>query len=229
LDKLPKIFVVEDDENIRELVLYALKTEGMDARGFDDGHAFFNNLEKNNMPDLVMLDIMLPGEDGISILKKLKQTRTTSEIPVIMVTAKGSEFDRVKRLDLGADDYIVKPFSMLELISRVNAVLRRSGAERPESPVLTYENIVLNGESHTASADGSQIELTFKEFELLHYMMRNRDIALSREKIMNAVWGFDYEGESRTVDMHIKTLRQKLHTAGKWIKTVRSVGYKLGK
>jgi len=229
LDKLPKIFVVEDDENIRELVLYALKTEGMDASGFDDGYGFFNELERNNMPDLVMLDIMLPGDDGISILKKLKQIRVTSEIPVIMVTAKGSEFDRVKGLDLGADDYIVKPFSMLELISRVNAVLRRSGAEKPESPRLTYENIALDSESHTASADGKQVELTFKVFELLHYMMRNRDIALSREKIMNAVWGFDYEGESRTVDMHIKTLRQKLRSAGKWIKTVRSVGYKLGK
>ena len=225
---MPKIFLVEDDENIRDLVLYALKAEDMDPYGFEDGRAFFNELS-NGLPGLVMLDIMLPGEDGLSILRRLRQNQKTSKLPVIMLTAKGSEFDRISGLDLGADDYIVKPFSMLELISRVNAVLRRApGTERAEDSLMTFENISLNTERHTVEVDGEPVELTFKEFELLQYMMRNHGIALSREKIMNYIWGFDFEGESRTVDMHINTLRRKIKSAGKLIGTIRGVGYKFG-
>ncbi|MCL1982850.1 MAG: response regulator transcription factor [Clostridiales bacterium] len=225
---MPRIFFVEDDENIRSLVIYALATAEMAPCGFEDGQEFFKALKKGS-PDLVMLDIMMPGEDGVSILKRLKQNQSTCEIPVIMLTAKGSEFDRVKGLDLGADDYIVKPFSMLELIARIRAVLRRSGADPAESSVLSYENITMDTDRYAVKVDGEAVELTYKEFELLLYMLRNHDIVLSRDKMMTNVWGFDYEGESRTVDMHIKTLRQKLKSASKWIKTVRSIGYKLGK
>lgn len=225
---MQKIFFVEDDENIRSLVLYALKTEDMAPYGFEDGREFFMEIAKS-LPDLVMLDIMMPGEDGIAILKRLRQNPGTCKIPVIMLTAKGSEFDRVKGLDLGADDYIVKPFSMLELISRIRAVLRRSETATQDDSIASYGNIVLDSGRHTVSVDGAPVDLTFKEFELLQYMMRNHDIVLTREQMMNNVWGFDYEGESRTVDMHIKTLRQKLKSGSEWIKTVRSVGYKLGK
>jgi len=225
---LPKIFIVEDDENIRELIVYALRAEDMEPYGFETGADFFRKLEKEPA-DLIMLDIMLPDEDGLLILKRLRQNHSTSGIPVIMLSAKGSEFDRIKGLDLGADDYIVKPFSMLEMISRINAVLRRSSKEAGSGTILSYENLVLDTARHTVSVDGEFVELTYKEFELLHYMMRNRGIALSRERMMNNIWGFDYEGESRTVDMHIKTLRQKIKSAGYLIKTVRSVGYKLGK
>ena len=225
---MPKLYIVEDDENIRDLILYALKTEDMDPVGFEDGFELFKELDKG-LPDLVILDIMLPGEDGVSILKRLKRDPNTGKIPIIILSAKGSEFDRIKGLDLGADDYIVKPFSMLEMISRINAVLRRSGVESKPATLLSYENIVLDAARHTVSVDGGTVELTFKEFELLHYMMRNPGIALSREQMMNNIWGFDFEGESRTVDMHIKTLRQKLAPAGRLIKTVRSIGYKLGK
>lgn len=225
---MPKLYVVEDDENIRDLILYALRTEDMDPVGFEDGFALFKELDRE-IPDLIILDIMLPGEDGISILKRLKQYPNTEKIPIIILSARGSEFDRIKGLDLGADDYIVKPFSMLEMISRINAVLRRSGVESKPGPLLMYENIVLDAAGHTVNVDGAPVELTFKEFELLHYMMRNHGIALSRDQMMNNIWGFDFEGESRTVDMHIKTLRQKLMHAGKLIKTVRSVGYKLSK
>jgi len=225
---VPKVYFVEDDENIRDLVLYALKTEGMEGFGFEDGFAFFRELEKSP-PDLVMLDIMLPGEDGLSILKRLKQRPNTDKVPILILSAKGSEFDRIKGLDLGADDYIVKPFSMLELISRINAVLRRSGKESTPGSHFSFENISLDAAKHTVTVDDEPVTLTFKEFELLHYMMRNKGIALSREQMVSNVWGFDYEGESRTVDMHIKTLRQKLKSGGGWIKTVRSVGYKLGK
>ena len=225
---MSKIFIVEDDENIRELILYALKADGMNPLGFEDGAEFFKKLEKER-PDLVMLDIMLPGEDGLFILRRLRQLQNTKKIPVIILSAKGSEFDRIKGLDLGADDYIVKPFSMLEMISRINAVLRRYDRAPSGDPALNYENIVLDGGGHTVAVDGEQVELTFKEFELLRYMMLNHGIVLTREQMMNNIWGFDYEGESRTVDMHIKTLRQKLKSAGGLIKTVRSVGYKLGK
>jgi len=218
---------VEDDEGIRDLILYALKTEDMDAVGFENGSDFFKALSLEK-PALIILDIMLPDEDGVSILKRLRQASCTAKTPVIMLTAKSSEYDRVRGLDLGADDYIVKPFSLLELIARIKAVLRR-GAPAEETPVIRFENISLDADRHLVTADGESVELTYKEFELLQYMMRNGGLVLSREKIMNQIWGFDYEGESRTVDMHIKTLRQKLGDAGHWVKTVRGIGYKLSR
>ncbi len=222
-----KIFVVEDDENIRELVLYALNGSGFEAVGFENGTELFEELSKN-MPSLVLLDIMLPLEDGLSILKKLRSNSQYRDLPVIMLTAKGSEYDKVKGLDMGADDYITKPFGVMELISRVNAVLRRSGMSK-SSNKLTYANISIDNERHTVTVGGSNVTLTFKEYELLYFLLINSEIVLSRDKIMEVVWGFDFECESRTVDMHIKTLRQKLGTAGECIKTIRGVGYCLRK
>ena len=222
-----KIFIVEDDDNIRELILYALNTANFKAVGFERSDAFWANM-KTSMPDLVLLDIMLPGEDGISILKTLRANHQTSKLPVIMLTAKNSEYDRVKGLDLGADDYIGKPFSVLELTSRIKAVLRRTGAPEERTHALVYQNVELNPEKHTVTVDHESIILTYKEFELLTMLMENIGLVLSRDKIMSKVWGTDFEGETRTVDMHIKTLRQKLGTNGEIIKTIRNVGYKIG-
>lgn len=225
---MPKIYVVEDDENIRDLVVYALTSAGYGAVGFESGEEFFPFLMKEE-PDLVLLDIMLPGEDGLSILTRISQLKPAKNIPVIMLTARSSEYDRVRGLDSGADDYIVKPFSVLELISRVKAVLRRYGANTTDpGGLLLYKNIHMDIKKHDVSLDGASLSLTFKEFELLQMLLINKDIVLSREKIMNQVWGMDFEGESRTVDMHIKSIRQKLGSSGKYIKTIRSVGYKLG-
>lgn len=218
------IFYIEDDENIRELVLYALKSAGFASRGFENSRAFFDTVTEE-MPDLVLLDVMLPDEDGVTVLKKLRRTVKLKELPVIMLTAKGTELDRVTGLDLGADDYIIKPFSVLELISRVKAVLRRVS---PPEDVLSYGDIVMNVDRHTVTVAGENISLTYKEFELLHYLMKNVGIVLTREKIMEAIWGFDFEGESRTVDVHIKSLRQKLGDRGNNISTVRGLGYKMG-
>ena len=223
---MPRIFIVEDDDNIRDLVLYALKSAGFDGTGFESPKEFCRALQ-NQAPDLVLLDIMLPGADGLSVLKSLKSDRATSELPVIMLTAKGSEFDRVTGLDLGADDYITKPFSVLELISRVKAVLRRRGKES-KATLFAVGNVLVFLDKRQVVADGQTVALTFKEFELLCYLMQNKGIVISREKIMEQVWGFDFEGESRTVDMHIKTLRQKLGNGSGIIKTVRNVGYKVG-
>jgi len=223
---MPKIFIVEDDDNIRELVLYALKGE-FEAQGFAAPSDFWRQL-KTEIPDLVLLDIMLPEEDGISILKRLKAIDKTSDIPVIMLTAKDSEYDRVKGLDFGADDYVTKPFSVLELISRINAVLRRSGLQNKICGILQIQNVSLDIEKHTVAVDGTEVILTYKEFELLHLLMENCGIVLSREKILSLIWGIDFEGETRTVDMHIKTLRQKLGAGGDMIHTVRGVGYKVG-
>lgn len=227
---MPKIFIVEDDENIRELVLYALKSVDFEAFGFENGKEFFLKME-NEMPDLAILDIMLPGEDGISILKQIRSQKQMNNLSVIMLTAKGSEYDRVLGLDLGADDYLTKPFSILELISRIKSILRRKDRDREiEKPTsnLVFENIQINTEKHLVLVDQKTIVLTLKEFELLKFLIVNQDIVLSREKLMNVIWGFDYQGESRTVDMHIKSLRQKLETVGHFIKTVRGVGYKIG-
>ena len=225
---MPKIYVVEDDENIRDLVVYALTSAGYGAVGFESGEEFFPFLMKEE-PDLVLLDIMLPGEDGLSILTRISQLKPAKNITVIMLTARSSEYDRVRGLDSGADDYIVKPFSVLELISRVKAVLRRYGANTTDpGGLLLYKNIHMDIKKHDVSLDGASLSLTFKEFELLQMLLINKDIVLSREKIMNQVWGMDFEGESRTVDMHIKSIRQKLGSSGKYIKTIRSVGYKLG-
>lgn len=224
---MQKIFLVEDDDNIREMVSYALNMAGFESRGFAEGEAFWEALKKEG-PSLVLLDIMLPGEDGVSILKRLKQSEKTAKLPVILLTAKSAEYDRVKGLDLGADDYITKPFSVMEAISRIKAVLRRCGWEPQKAPKLETGNITLYEDRRTVLADGGEISLTFKEFELLRCLMVNEGIALSRDKLLEQVWGFDYNGESRTVDMHIKSLRQKLGDSGAIIKTVRNVGYKIG-
>lgn len=228
---MSKIFLVEDDENIRELVLYALNSNGFEAAGFERSIDFFSGL-KNNVPELIILDIMLPDENGIDILKKLRLNKQTAEIPIIMLTAKSSEYDKVKGLDLGADDYITKPFSVLELLSRIKAVLRRTSDldktdHMTENPIC-FGNIQLDTQKHTVKVNEATIILTYKEFELLQLLLQNKDIVLSRDKIMERIWGFDFEGESRTVDMHIKTLRQKLGDGGNLIKTVRGVGYKIG-
>ena len=219
------IYLVEDDMSIRELIMYALKTAEYEAVGFEDSKEFFIALE-TKQPSLVLLDIMLPNDNGLEILKKLKQKSQTAEIPVIMLTAKGSEFDKVHALDLGADDYITKPFGVMELLSRVRAVLRRISPVSKED-VIEFEDIKIDSKRRTVAVQGELVSLTFKEFELLHYLLKNNGIVLSRDKIMQVVWGFDFEGESRTVDMHIKLLRQKLQSAGNYIKTVRGVGYKI--
>lgn len=221
-----KIFIVEDDENILQMESYALSNSGFETATFTCG-ADLTRALLNEIPDMVILDIMLPGEDGISILKRLRTDPKTKNIPVMMVTAKGTEIDKVKGLDAGADDYISKPFGILEFISRAKALLRRA-APKNQSNVLSYREIVLNDETHEVTVNSKNIELTYKEFELLKYFIINKNIVLSRDKITQHVWGFDFEGESRTVDMHVKTLRKKLGECGDHIKTVRNVGYKLG-
>lgn len=217
------IYIVEDDINIREIERYALKNSGYEVEEFECGTDFFKRIEKAT-PSLILLDIMLPNEDGLDILTKIRANKATAGIPIIMVTAKTSEMDKVKGLDLGADDYITKPFGVMELISRVKALLRRTQSTQEESQVRHGE-ILLDNDKHAVYLGDTPCELTFKEFELLKYLMINKGIVLSRDKIMDQVWGFEYEGESRTVDMHIKTLRQKLGTSGSCIKTVRNVGY----
>jgi len=225
---MPSVYIAEDDENIREIVIYALKSAGFAAVGFETGADFLAALNKE-LPALALLDIMLPGEDGLSILKRLRLATKTKTLPVIMLTAKNSEYDKIKGLDMGADDYISKPFGVMELISRVNAVLRRSGAKQVKrAEWLEFGNLSLDNARREVRVDKEKIALTYKEYELLYYLALNEGIVLSRDKIMEAVWGYDFGGESRTVDMHVKTLRQKLGAAGELIKTVRSVGYKLG-
>lgn len=218
------IYIVEDDTNIREIERYALKNSGYDVEEFECGTELLARLEKQ-LPSLIMLDIMLPNEDGLEILAKLRANKATAEIPIIMVTAKTSELDKVKGLDLGADDYVTKPFGIMELISRVKALLRRTQATAHEESQIRHGDILLDNDKHAVFLGETPCELTYKEFELLKYLMVNKGIVLSRDKIMDQVWGFEYEGESRTVDMHIKTLRQKLGVAGSCIKTVRNVGY----
>ncbi|MDR0854498.1 MAG: response regulator transcription factor [Clostridiales Family XIII bacterium] len=220
------IYILEDDTNIRELVIYALKSSDYEAVGFAEPSSFYDELERT-IPDLVLLDIMLPEEDGITILKKLRQADRTSSLPIIMLTSKGNEIDRVQGLDQGADDYVTKPFSVVELISRVGTVLRRANGTKTNLPVITEGPITLNMEKRKVTVDGKEIVLTFKEFELVHLFLRNIGIVLSRDKLVEEVWGYDYAGETRTVDVHIKTLRQKFGRAGYCIKTVRGVGYKL--
>jgi len=222
-----KIFVVEDDEDIREIVLYALNSAGFESRGFETGEDFFRACAEDlPLPTLALLDIMLPGDDGLKILGRLKSAARTRDIPVIMLTARGGEHDKVKGLDMGADDYVVKPFGVMELLSRVNAVLRRTHAAS-DTEKFEISGISLIPARREVTSGGRAIDLTYKEYELLHYLMRNTGIVLSRDKLMETVWGYDFEGESRTVDMHIKSLRQKLGSPGGAIKTVRGVGYKL--
>ena len=220
------IFCVEDDDNIRELVIYTLETTGLEAKGFADGTAFMEDLAFDT-PELVLLDIMLPGEDGLEILKKLKNSSKTKDIPVIMVTAKGSEYDKVVGLDSGADDYVTKPFGMMELISRIKAVLRRSGKQQDKTK-LSIGGICLDTKKHEVKVDGENAVLTLKEFELLEKLMRNQGIVLTRDQLLTEIWGYDFDGETRTVDVHIRTLRQKLGEQGSLIKTVRGVGYRIG-
>jgi len=220
-----RIFCVEDEENIRELIVYALKSSGFEALGFEEGEAFFTAL-KGELPDLILLDIMLPDIEGTEILRRLRMNPHTAHIPVILLTAKDSELDKVKGLDLGADDYITKPFGVLELISRIKAVLRRSSPQ--SNDIINYRELIVNNKSRTVLVSGEEVILTYKEFELLFYLLQNKGIVLSRDKIMDAIWGFDFQGETRTVDMHIKTLRQKLGSSGSIIETVRGVGYKIG-
>ena len=221
------IFCVEDDSNIRELVVYTLETTGYKARGFEDGKAFLEALALET-PELVLMDIMLPGEDGMALLKRLKASAKTQDIPVIMMTAKGSEYDKVLGLDSGADDYVTKPFGMMELISRIKAVLRRT----EKNAMKIEDKIVLNGltidvKKHEVTVEGEPVSLTLKEFELLRRMMKNLGIVLTRDQLLEDIWGYDFDGETRTVDVHVRTLRQKLGKAGDLIETVRGVGYKM--
>ena len=219
------IWCVEDDQSIRELEIYALNAAGMDACGFTDGSAFFAELEKET-PDLVLLDVMLPGEDGVMILGKMKADERYSRIPVIMATARGTEFDKVQSLDLGADDYITKPFGMMEMISRVKAVLRRTKPS-VSGKQLTLGELTVNLDRHTVTLARERIQLTYKEYELLKLFLSHPGTAFSREQLLHIVWNTDYAMETRTVDMHIRTLRQKLGAYGQHIETVRGVGYRL--
>lgn len=218
------IYCVEDDDNVREMELYTLRSTGFDAEGFSDGNTFFQAVEQKR-PDLILLDIMLPGEDGISILKKLKAKPETTDLPVIMATAKGLEYDKVQGLDLGADDYLVKPFGMMEMVSRIKAVLRRYPATKAHA--VSFCGIILDPESHQVTVDNQTVVLTLKEFDLLSVLMAHPGKVFTRDNLLSSVWGMDYFGETRTVDMHIKTLRQKLGDYGLYIKTVRGVGYKM--
>lgn len=217
------IYIVEDDKNIQEIEEYALKSNGYEVRCFDEAISFEQGLEEK-IPDLVLLDIMLPGDDGLTVLRRIRNHPERKEIPVIMVTAKVSEIDTVKGLDLGADDYITKPFGIMELISRVKAILRRVKPTVKET-VLELDQINLDLERHICSVSGSVVELTYKEYELLKLFLMNLGIVMSRDTIMNAVWGSGFVGETRTIDIHINTLRKKLGEAGNHIVTIRNVGY----
>ncbi len=222
------IYIVEDDAEVREMETYALKSSGFDVMAFENGKAMDEKV-KVKVPDLFILDIMLPGEDGLSILKRLRNQENTRNVPVIMLTAKGTELDKVKGLDLGADDYMAKPFGVLELISRVRAVLRRyrqGNVENAEASNLTLGKVTLDDQRHTVTVDGGAVELTFKEYELLKLLMSRPGTVFSRQQILEKIWGIDFDMDTRTVDMHVKTLRQKLGSHGSIVQTVRNVGYK---
>lgn len=220
------IFCVEDDAGIRDLMIYTLNASGFRAVGFENAKEFYTALA-DTVPELIMLDIMLPGEDGISILKRLKADARTADIPVIMATAKGNEYDKVIGLDLGADDYLAKPFGMMEMASRVRAVLRRSGRAAEKQQLIRVGGLEMNLGEHIVTADGIRVQLTLKEFELLRTFMTSPGRAFTREQLLSSVWSEDFLGETRTVDVHVGTLRQKLGSCGKYIRTVRGVGYKL--
>ena len=222
------IYCVEDDDSIRELMLYTLKASGFEGKGFPDSIEFWLAME-GKKPDLIMLDIMLPGEDGMSILKRLRSNSETKKIPVIMATAKGTEYDKVMGLDSGADDYLAKPFGMMEMVSRIRAVLRRTqdDANGTKDGILTFGNVAINLNQHIVMVDGREVEMPLKEFELLRHFAENPGIVFTREKLLSNVWDMDYMGETRTVDVHISSLRTRLGEWGRAIKTVRSVGYRL--
>jgi two-component system alkaline phosphatase synthesis response regulator PhoP len=219
------IWCVDDDNTIRDIEVYTLTQTGFEAKGFADGISMLEAL-KTEKPELIVLDIMLPGKDGVEILKEIKSNPETRKIPVIMATAKGTEMDRIQGLDTGADDYLVKPFGVMEMVSRIKAVLRRCEPDEKEE-VLSIGEITLSDKEHLVTVNGEKVVLTFKEFEILKLFMSNPGIVFSRDKLLSEVWGIDYLGESRTVDMHIKTLRQKLGDAGALIETVIGVGYKM--
>ena len=221
------IYCVEDDTGIRELMIYTLKASGFEARGFAEASEFWQALSEK-LPELILLDIMLPGEDGITVLEKLRRRADTAKVPVIMASAKGTEFDRVKGLDCGADDYLSKPFGMMEMVSRVRAVLRRSAPQKSDS-VLRLCGIELNIAEHRVISDSKEVQLTLKEFELLRLFMENPGFVFSRELLLSRIWGEEFVGESRTVDVHVGTLRQKLGAPGEVIETVRGVGYRMCK
>lgn len=219
------IYLVEDDESIRELIIYTLKSQGLDAKGFGRPSLFWKAMEKE-LPSLLLLDIMLPEEDGISILKKLRMRPDTRKLPIIMLTAKGSEYDTVVGLDSGADDYIPKPFRMMELISRIRALLRRSRNDAAEEYQLG--KLYVCPSRHMVTVDQAPVNLTLKEYEMLCLLLKNSGMVLSRTQLLNQIWGYEFDGESRTVDVHIRTLRQKLGPAGDLIETIRGIGYKIG-
>ena len=220
------IYLVEDDDSIRELVLYTLHTTGFEAEGFQNAAGFWQALEKE-LPQLVLLDIMLPDEDGLHILKRLRAGAETADLPVMMLTAKSSEYDRVVGLDSGADDYLPKPFGMMELVSRVRALLRRAAKPAAEDKLFTAGSLAVDVKRRAVTVDGEPVILTYNEFELLCYLLENRGVVLSRDQILTKIWDYNYSGETRTVDVHIRTLRQKLGDAGALIETVRGVGYRL--
>ncbi len=220
------IYFIEDDPNIRELVVYTLNSTGEEAMGFERPSEFYKALDQK-LPKLILLDVMLPEEDGLKILKKIRSSRLTENIPVIMITAKTSEIDKLKGFDLGADDYVAKPFGIMELLARIKAVMRRS------APTIKKDEYEIDGlyvcpQKHRVKVNGEKVSLTLKEFELLCLMLENRDIVLTRDQILDKIWGYSFDGENRTVDVHIRTLRQKLKEAGNLIETVRGIGYKIG-
>lgn len=222
------VYLVEDDDSIRELVVYTLNSQGIEAEGFSLPSDFWPALEKK-MPDLILLDIMLPQEDGLEILTKLRRRSDTRQLPVAMLTAKGSEYDTVRGLDSGADDYIPKPFRMMELVSRVKALLRRSGRLAQENDQeYVLENLYVSKKRHQVKVDGEEVLLTMKEFEMLLLLLSNPGIVFTRAQLLDKIWGYEFDGESRTVDVHIRTLRQKLKGAGRFVETVRGMGYKIG-
>ena len=219
------IYCVEDDAAIRDIEVYALRSTGFEAEGLENGAELFAALKKQ-LPELIILDVMLPGDDGLEILRRLRLSAVTRNVPVIMATARGAEYDKISGLDSGADDYLVKPFGMMEMVSRVRAVLRRTSPGREESPI-SIGGITLDPSTHTVTANGRAVTLTLKEFDLLRALMEKPGTVFTRDRLLSEVWGTDYDGETRTVDVHIRTLRQKLGEAGSMIGTVRGVGYRL--
>lgn len=220
------IYILEDDKSIRELLIYALNASGFEVKGFEKPSEFKAEL-KNQIPELLILDIMLPEEDGIHILKELREKDNTVELPVILLTAKSGEYDKIIGLDVGADDYVTKPFSVMELVARVKALLRRSQKKDSRESQFKVGKIYMDTKKHIVTVAGKNVVLTLKEYELLEYLMRNKGVVLSRDALLSKIWGYEFDGESRTVDVHIRTLRQKLGEGEKYIETVRGVGYKI--
>lgn len=220
------IYLVEDDNSIRELVAYTLHSAGFVAEGFEKPSAFWDAME-NELPSLILLDVMLPEEDGISILKKIRASAKTKKIPIILLTAKGSEYDKVVGLDSGADDYVAKPFGMMELLARVKALLRRAEGEE-KTAEYEHGELLVSQSRHEVTVAGREVILTLKEFELLCLLLENKGRVMTRDQLLNHIWGYGFDGENRTIDVHIRTLRQKLGEWGQYIETVRGIGYKIG-